>query len=99
MVEDNKKYNLIPLPILVGCIVVAILANHFSPILKDIVPFPFSLSGLVLIAIGLTLACLAIIRLRKRRTTLKLGEIPSSLVRVSISNFTEPDLFRVLANN
>jgi protein-S-isoprenylcysteine O-methyltransferase Ste14 len=75
----SKIYNYIPLSTLAASIVLAVTLNFLLPV-RQVLPFPYNLSGLPIVILGLYLAYQSVHQLIAHKTTFEPSENPSSLV-------------------
>jgi protein-S-isoprenylcysteine O-methyltransferase Ste14 len=77
--QVSEEKRITPPQVLYPLLLVFIILHFIFPIIQ-IIHFPFTLSGIILIIIGLAINGQGIILLRKNKTTLKPHEKPSSLI-------------------
>jgi protein-S-isoprenylcysteine O-methyltransferase Ste14 len=88
----NTSINSIPDATLIGSILSAYFLDLVLPI-TDIIPFPVSLTGWVVVAAGLGLAVHTLSRLKSEHTSSDPGGVPATLITNGLYSFSRNPIY------
>ena len=89
---SNKIYNSIPDVTLIGSILLAYFLDHVLPI-TEIIPYPVSLIGWVVVAAGLGLAIYTLSLLKSNHTSSDPGGVPSMLITTGFYSLSRNPMY------